>query len=404
MTRVRFDPHAAFVALAAFTLSVVASLAGCTTVTPSQGSIWGTPEAVPQARRTSLPPLSGKPIPSEDEDQIRILVQRMQLAIGDHSFPEYLSCLAPTDVATRAEQVYFANDLSVKPVRSVTLLVESLVAGPSDDIAHGSMRWLWRYADAAQAPRREFESYVRFRRTDAGWLYDGPLWERLVDHDAQVWYLRGYEPAAKAAMSAFRAVKSSVEATLRAHPTGPHIIKLYRSPQELKFSISLSYNDDIDGWNEPGESIRVVTAKDKPESEFRSLIAHEYGHVCTFALGPTANDMPWWTLEGMAELAAEPFAKDGIEHVRSLRKESAKGTLVPLADLASMDTIRPENFGKVYSQGRGVVRHVLTTYGPDKLDAWLRAMANGMPYPTSCSSILGVTDTELERRWRDSLQ
>jgi hypothetical protein len=69
-----------------------------------------------------------------------------------------------------------------------------------------------------------------------------------------------------------------------------------------------------------------------------------------------------------------------------------------------MDTIRPENFGKVYSQGRGVVRHVLTTYGPDKLDAWLRAMANGMPYPTSCSSILGVTDTELERRWRDSLQ
>jgi len=327
----------------------------------------------------------------------------MQLAIGDHSFSDYLACLAPADAATRTEQIYFANDLSIKPARSVSLIVESLVAGPREDIALGTMRWMWRYEAGEKAARREFEGYARFRRTEAGWLYEGPLWERLIEKDAQVWYMAGYEPAAKAAMSAFRKVKASVEATLRAAPAEPHIIKLYRSPQELKFAIALSYNEDIDGWNEPGESIRLVTAKDKPESDFRALIAHEYGHVCTFALGPAANDMPWWTLEGIAELAAEPFAKDGIEHMRGLREDSRKGTLVPLADLANMDTIRPENFGKVYTQGRGVVRHVLTTYGPTKLDAWLRAMANGQAYPAACVSVLGVSDAQLESAWRESL-
>lgn len=394
--------RAASFGLTAIALTAVVSLVACASTTQSESSVRGHPEA--PSRLTSLPPLSGKRLAIEDEQQIRLLTQRMQSALAGHSFPEYLACLAPTDAATRTEQIYFANDLSVKPTRSVTLIVDSLVAGPGDDIAHGTMRWMWRYDPREAAPRREFEGYARFRRTDAGWLYDGPLWERLIDHDAQVWYLRGYELAAKAAMSAFRTVRSSVEATLRAHPTGPHIIKLYRSPQELKFSIALSYNDDIDGWNEPGESIRLVTAKDKPESEFRGLIAHEYGHVCTFDLGPTANDMPWWTLEGMAELAAEPFTRDGIQHVRALREESAKGSLVPLADLANMDSIRPENFDKVYSQGRGVVRHVLTTYGPSKLDAWLRAMANGKSYSTACMSVLGISDTELERRWRKSLE
>lgn len=390
-----FGPSTTFRRFLAAIAIVSSLLGGCA----DQGGIF----VNTNPRVHPLPPLTGDPLETSDVVQIADLTGRMRTSIFQRDVIAFLGCCTPTDSATRTEHRYFANDFLSKPVSRIDIRVIDLVAR-SGRVAEGTLSWRWAYKVDGKEVSREHFGYARFINTSDGWLYDGPLWERLVERDAQVWYLRGYEPAARAAMSAFRTVKSSVEATLRAHPTGPHIIKLYRSPQELKFSISLSYNDDIDGWNEPGESIRLVTAKDKPESEFRSLIAHEYGHVCTFALGPTANDMPWWTLEGMAELAAEPFTKDGIEHVRSLREESAKGTLVPLADLASMDTIRPENFGKVYSQGRGVVRHVLTTYGPAKLDAWLRAMANGMSYSTACSSILGVTATELERRWRDSMQ
>src|SRR5690606_2758355 len=75
-------------------------------------------------------------------------------------------------------------------------------------------------------------------------------------------------------------------------------IKIYTSMAHLQFSIYMSYTDPLGGWNEPGESIKILAARDLSRRAVRMLLGHEYGHVASFQYGPQATDMPWWILEG----------------------------------------------------------------------------------------------------------
>src|SRR6185503_9664049 len=75
-------------------------------------------------------------------------------------------------------------------------------------------------------------------------------------------------------------------------------IKLYDTSAVLVANTLLSL-PEIHGWNEPGESLKLVAAAD--EAPPLAALAHEFTHFLTFDMARTARPrMPWWLTEGIA--------------------------------------------------------------------------------------------------------
>ncbi|MDX2118274.1 MAG: hypothetical protein SFY96_08850 [Planctomycetota bacterium] len=361
-----------------------------------------------------LPALDGEPVSEGDARAIGDLTRQMSRAIYQRDSIGFLALCTDADPMTAAERRYFARDFIDTPVHFIATTAfeprRRRVPGVDGVVVDAAVQWLWEYRDTvpgtttpSKPVSRRHVDYARFIKTSDGWKYDGPIWDKTVKDGIEVWAMPRLHTAATNAADAFRDVRASVEATMNVHHKRNQVIKLFHTSDQLKFSIALSYNDDIDGWNEPNESIRLVSTPDQSRDDFRGLIAHEYGHVCTFALGPTANDMPWWTLEGVAEMCAEPFTRDGVNNLRELRSMADKGTLVPLKDLADFGKVTPQNFGHVYTHGHAIVTWIRRTKGSAVLDRWLRAMSNGTSYEKACIDLLGMTPAAIEQQWRLSL-
>ena len=159
-------------------------------------------------------------------------------------------------------------------------------------------------------------------------------------------------------------------------------VKIYPSMLHLQESIYLSYEDGLSGWNEPGESIKIITNPRRASKRgLTGLLAHEYGHVATFELGPKANDMPWWALEGVAELSAERFAALGHDAENAVMRWQRASALAKWDDLADFHKVQdnsPRDLqAKVYKQGQHMLMYISDRFGRDARNAWLTAMGQG---------------------------
>jgi hypothetical protein len=188
----------------------------------------------------------------------------------------------------------------------------------------------------------------------------------------------------------------------------PHtqVVKIYPTMRHLQASIYLSYVDGLSGWNEPKEAIKVLGRPSSSRSSLRVLLAHEYGHVATFEFGPNATDIPWWALEGVAELASEGFRRGGSRRADDRVKRWADAN--NLADFVAITDFRntPTQFmGHVYAQGHSMVGYVSDRFGGTKRNAWFRAMANGATIDLATTRELGLSGgfAELDTAWRTEL-
>ncbi|QYU68435.1 hypothetical protein J4558_27165 [Leptolyngbya sp. 15MV] len=180
-------------------------------------------------------------------------------------------------------------------------------------------------------------------------------------------------------------------------------VKVFDSMAHLQQSIYLSYPDALGGWNEPGESIKLLGSEGSSTKMVRVLLAHEYGHVASFEMGEPINDAPWWVLEGVAELAAQRYAGSWTAVDRTVRGWAKAGLLSDWALLADFRGEARNHIDRVYTQGHHMVGYVSSLAGRDGRNAWLRAMARGLSLDQATREALGMTFEELDRRWRESL-
>src|SRR5690606_16929441 len=115
--------------------------------------------------------------------------------------------------------------------------------------------------------------------------------------------------------------------------------------------------DGLGGWNEPGESIKIL-ARPGLRKSLKPLLAHDYGHVATFELGEASNDMPWWLLEGVAEFSGAAFANFREHSNRFVAQRHQEGALAEWPALADFRNIDPELVGHVYRQGHHMVEFI----------------------------------------------
>lgn len=365
--------------------------------------------------------------------EIEQLLRDIQVAVlaGDHE--AYLRLVDNTDPVFFQEQRMWAEDLKKIVPTDFRLVIreasgaaendspeeagdkesggssESATGGHDpvkigDGTAEAPIEMVWTLPKAEKP--RTLRWTAKFRRGDQGWLYAGEKWNKLESEGVLVLFDDGLEGAAKAVAEALPPVRKHVEQGFEFGPDSPlatrvQQVKIYGSMQHLQASIYLSYTDGIAGWNEPGEAIKLLVGRRTTADSLKPLLAHEYGHVATFELG-TAR-MPWWILEGVAELSAEAYGKSREQNDKTVRHWKATGKLPPFEEMAEFDDRAKKWYGQVYGQGHHMLGYISDRFGSPKRVAWLRAQAQGASLDDATMNVLGLSFADLDKQWRDSI-
>jgi hypothetical protein len=240
----------------------------------------------------------------------------------------------------------------------------------------------------------------------AVWLYRGEKWTEIGGKGFTIRYIPGEraEAVAREVLEAFPLARDHDNKFFGVDP-GPQILKLYTSMDHLKATVYINMPDPyLGGWSEPGESIKFLTSYGRDVPSWTNAYAHEYGHVCTWAMGPEAPKMPWWVAEGVAELAAEEFRPGDFRTLDArMRRKAATGTLVPWGEMADYVTAQQAVKMMAYWQGHHMLAFVTREWGPEKRNAWVRRMCEGGTLQDATDQVLGVAFEELDTKWRESL-
>lgn len=216
----------------------------------------------------------------------------------------------------------------------------------------------------------------------------------------------GYEELAQRAAEVLPEVRAHVDEVFERDVPHPQVVKIYPTMRHLQASIYLSYVDGLAGWNEPKEAIKILGRPRSSRASLRTLLAHEYGHVATFELGPKATDIAWWALEGVAELASEGFRSSGRRETdRRVQRWAADGKLAEFASIADFRNTPQNVMGHVYAQGHHMVGYISDRFGRTKLNEWFHAMANGVGIDEATRDVLGLSGGfgQLDIDWRAEL-
>ncbi|HLP84998.1 MAG TPA: hypothetical protein VK157_11670, partial [Phycisphaerales bacterium] len=365
------------------------------------------------------------PAPTSDQfAATREVVAKMQQAVAAGNADAYLELVDRDEHEWWHEQKAWAKDIATKTPESITITTGddwTLTTFHDTPAVEVSLTWAWtpkadervaqpKEGDPVPASReRQLTFRARFLQREGGLRYAGEAWQLVEREGVIVAFDPGLEKAANAAAAAFAKIRGGVEVELGL-ANGPIVtrtqrIKLYGSMRHLQHSIYPSYVFPLSGWNEPNEAIKAVSKPDATERNFIALLAHEYGHVASFELGPKANYMPWWALEGIAEAmvdAHDPMlAKRSRKQVNTWQRE---GVLAAFADLADFEKVPLKLHGYVYRQGHDMIRFVTDTFGREKRNAWLAAMSNGDTIEAASEKELGQSWEIVQETWREAIK
>lgn len=213
----------------------------------------------------------------------------------------------------------------------------------------------------------------------------------------------GYEEVSRRIVAMLPEIRAHVDTGFEQDVPHEQVVKIYPTMRHLQASIYLSYWDGLSGWNEPKESIKVLVRPDARRSQLMPLLAHEYGHVVTFEMGPKATDIDWWVLEGVAELAAEAFSPNSASRTeQQVLRWARAGKLAEFEQISDFRNTHKEVMGHVYRQGQHMAGYISQRFGRTKRNNWLRAMANGAGIDEASVKELGVPGgfAEIDRDWR----
>ncbi len=340
---------------------------------------------------------------------VAALLDSMEAAVLAADVEGYMKLVADDDRHFVREQRYWANDLPKNTPASFELALgegELRVAG---DRAVGEVTMTWAMRKPSGEPRRprDLTFDAAFVRRGESWRWAGEEWLVREGEGVRVLYDEGLDGVAEIVADIFPDVRATVEELFDLRVPPPQQIKLYATMKHLQASITLSYTDGLSGWNEPGESVKILTGRRSTADSLRPLLAHEFGHVCTFQMGEASNQMPWWVLEGVAEFSSEAMRADreGQEprSRRAMQTLAKSGGLAAWDELTTFGEVKPERQALVYSQGHDMIQFISEQFGRKGRVAWLSAMAVGASLDHATRRALSMSFAELDAKWREAL-
>lgn len=335
----------------------------------------------------------------EDEalQGIESLLSQMQVQVILADPAGYLELIDPSESEFNQEQTMWAADLEAHAPETFEIKVD----GPVElDVSGAQCRVTMSWTMPEENPR-EVSYPARFTFAQNGWRYAGEVWSSHQIDKLDVLYIEdGLESVAQKVAAVFPDIRQHVDSVFITELDHLQTVKLYTSMRHLQASIYLSYKESLGGWNEPGESIKVLARTKSSKSGLRRLLAHEYGHVAMFAMGNHATKIPWWAQEGVAQLASEPYGTNAESIVRRWAKKDKLLDWSLMTDFRKTD---PKNYGYVYNQGHHMVAFIREQWGGDAWVSWLQDMAQGNSLEQSTMNNLQLSFDQLNQKWRASL-
>lgn len=347
-----------------------------------------------------------------DRAAIRAALDQMEKAVLAADQQAYLTRIAQDDQIFATEQKNWAKDLALHVPAEFSMSIPDDEGDFTDTEAHVQLTIRWQMGadmgDNAPTGKRKATYPALFRKEGDAWLFRGEDWLILeapgVDGSggASVKYPKGFDAMAKGIVKILPGIRAHVDEGFGIKITRVQEVKIYRSMRHLQESIYLSYTDPLGGWNEPGESIKILAGAGEGD-DLSTVLAHEYGHVCTFEFGPKTSGVPWWVLEGVAELSAEHYANsaDSVDHL--CRTWARSGSLAPWEDMADFRKTEKKWMTHVYKQGQHMLGYISEKWGRAGRNSWLRLMANGKTIDEATREVMGTPFADLDTRWRASL-
>lgn len=353
------------------------------------------------------PPPPSAPEPEGIRTELQQLLSNMSTAVAAADQVGYMAHVSPADAVFFKEQQNWARDLARAPAEHIEIMLDDpAINVDSNGSAVGRLTMKWRMPSAKD---RSISFPAKFIRGETGWLYAGESWNVVEgDHSKVLYEDEALKDVAEAVAGMLPEIRTHVHEGFELSQDASitervQQVKLYTSMRHLQHSIYLSYTDGLSGWNEPDEAIKILANPGTGKSMLKMLLGHEYGHVATFHLGPKATDMPWWILEGVAELSAEEYARNGTQTDRMVKHWAKNDGLVDWDKLADFHGEAANHQAQVYTQGHHMVSFISEKFGRKGRNAWLRELAKGTGLNDATTSTLKITFAELDERWRESL-
>lgn len=379
-------------------LALAASMAlgacGSNTASPASATPVPTPAAT-----IGLTPPPGSLSPSV---QIEFLVESMAANVRVANRDAYLALLDLSDPGFALEHSRLADEWAgLHPVPDYALSVDDLEVAADGSSATGSLTATWtNFEGEARAATWQ----GTFTRAAASWRYAGEVWTTTEEPHFTIKVAPGAEDFLTNVTKDLPAIYDHVTQSLDYAPTRPLVIKLYANAPALAANTLLSL-PDINGWNEPGEALKLRVNTEDPY--LTPTIAHEMTHFTSFdRAGTKRTKMPWWLDEGLAVYVSRKF--DLIQGGPDTATEAvaawlADGTFVDWDRMNVYETTPQELWRNVYPQGYVMVRYVTSTYGHDKRNAWLAKMATEMDIEAATPAVLGLSFGDLDKGLREWL-
>ena len=315
------------------------------------------------------------------EDEIEALVADMQEAVLAQDAERYLSYVDLSDAVFAREHSNWAYEWAEEDfVTDFDLSVSNLALAEDDEqLAIADMRLRWESTLPEQTGlTARYAVQFTYNANDERWLYAGEYWVSTVTDDFIVHAPIGFEAEVDDLVLILPEVYETVTTAYEYIPQNAMEIKVYADSESLGATTLLSL-PLIGGWNEPGESLKIVGGN---PSYMPAIVAHEFTHFLTFDQAGTANPMmPWWLNEGIAEYLSrsfvpdyDPDALDG--RVMAIQGLQADGGLVAWELMRVFEETPVELWGYVYPQGYTFVVFMSETYGREVRNEWLHLMVD----------------------------
>ena len=358
--------------------------------------------------------VADSPLPADAIESIRVnqVIDAMEAAIAKADIGAYMALVDPTDPVFATEQRAWIADLQTHPVDDVEINIawNEPVRLQDDGSAIAPIEISWHIV--GEELDRHFAYQALFEpiaSPNGQWIFAGRAWD-VFDNDTpgvRVYSDFIHEDLAHLAADRVEHLRDTIAENMGFDysQTQPKevVVKIYPDMSSLQASIYLSYTDHLSGWNEPGESIKILGRENFSTKRLDPLLAHEIGHAVSFEFGPQINNAPWWTLEGIAEVAAGLF-RDSWESKNKRIVHLAKED--DLRDWSLLADFRGEANNHamyVYLQGWSMIDYIDRIHGLDSRNKWFIELANGHSLDEASQEALGISFEQLNTNWHQSL-
>ncbi len=357
---------------------------------------------------------AGAPLPSSaiESRRVHAVVDAMQSAIERDDPGAYMAQINPSDPVLITEHRAWFADLDVSPVDDLRIAIDEgePVVIDEDGSALASVVITWRVPGEDEA--RRYSMPARFEpigATNGQWMFAGRAWEIALTGTpgVRIYSDASNEELADLALERVPVIRDTIARDMGIDPTSGDlheiVVKIYPKMSELQASIYPSYTAGISGWNEPGESIKILGRDEVDQDKLDPLLAHEIGHAVSFEFGPEINNAPWWSLEGIAEVEAGLFRDSWDKKNQRIAKLAQSNNLRRWEQLADFKGEAVTHAMHVYLQGWSMIDYIDRTFGRDARNAWFTRLGHGDDLDEASRSALGIGFDQLDQRWRDEL-